>query len=259
MFAPPDATVPNGKPAWSREAAIGDYDGDPNKIASKTEGAAPYAWFVYREIQAMRGSAYSQKVGGTLVHCENLATARLFAWAFWRMPEKLRANSLPASADDALGYWVKVLGVPSRQTDPRWLLRQRCAAHHKAILSVNLAAIQKAAVELLGSDVYVDSFFTFGASLSSPPALTYWPGVSPGTAGFSLGGGAWSSERSRFTVVTRIPSGMALGDYRQLVDVQLYQLLHRMLPAHCTFGWTVGSDGFFLDVSPMDLTGLTPG
>lgn len=250
-------TVPSGKPCWSRDAAVGDYGGDPTKRASPTEGAAPYAWFCYRELQAMRGSAYSQKVGGTLVHCENLATARLMAWWGWRMPEKLRANSLPGSADDALPYWVEVLRVPSRASDQKWQLRQRCAAHHKAILSVNLEAIQTATSELLG-DVYVDSFFTDGAALSTPPPLTYWPGVTPGPAAFSLGGGTWASERSRFTVVVQIPPGMPLGEFRQLADVQLFQLLNRMLPAFCTLGWTVGSDGFFLDVSDLDLTGLTP-
>jgi hypothetical protein len=178
-------------------------------------------------------------------------------WWGWRVPEKLRANSLPGSADDALPYWVKVLGVPARASDRKWQLRQRCAAHHKAILSVNLAAIQAAVSELLG-DVYVTSFFNEGASLSVPPVITFWPGENPGPDDYSLGGGAWFSERSRFTVVTQVPPGVPLGEYRQLVDVQLFQLLHRMLPSFCTFGWTVGSDGFFLDVSPLDLTGITP-
>ncbi len=252
------ATItPTGKPCWSREAAVGDYGGDINKRGSSTEGDAPYAWFCYRELQGMRGSAYSQRVGGTLVHCENLATARLMAWWGWRMPEKLRANSLPGSADDALPYWVEVLGVPSRPTDQKWQLRQRCAAHHKAILSVNLDAIQTAVSELLG-DVYVSSSFAYGSVLSSPPVITFWPGENPGPSSYSLGGGAWFSERSRFTVITQIPPGMSLGEYKQLVDVQLFQLLNRMLPAFCTFGWAVDGDGFFLDISPLDLTGLTP-
>jgi hypothetical protein len=256
-MANPTPTTPTGYPAWSRDAAIGDYGGDPNKVASKTEGDAPYAWWVYRMLQGMRGSAYSQRVGGTLVHCENLATARLMAWWGWRMPEKLRANSLPGSADDGLAYWVKVLGVPTRASDRKWQIRQRCAAHHKAILSVDLSTVQVAISELMG-DAYVESFFTYGGDLSTPPALTYWPGENAGPAEFSLGGGAWISERSRLTVVTRIPPGMSLGEYRQLADVQLFQLLHRMLPAHCTFGWTVGGDGFFLDIDSLDLTGLTP-
>lgn len=249
--------TPTGSPTWSREASIGDYGGDPNKRSSSTEGDQPYAWWVYRELQAMRGSAYSQRIGGTLVHCENLATSRLMGWWCFRMPEKLRANSLPGSADDALSYWVEVLGVPARASDRKWQLRQRCAAHHKAILSVNLAAIQTAVGELLG-DVYVDSFFTEGGLLSTPPPLTYWPGEVPGPAAYSLGGGAWVSERSRFTVIVAIPPGTPLAEFRQLVDVQLFQLLHRMLPSFCTFGWTVGGDGFLLDIDLLDLTGLTP-
>jgi hypothetical protein len=252
------ATIkPTGTPTWAREASIGDYGGDPNKRSSKTEGDAPYAWFVYRELQAMRGSAYSQRVGGTLVHCENLATARLMAWWGWRMPEKLQANSIAASADEGLAYHVKVMAIPARASDPRWQLRQRAAAHSKAVISVNLNAIQTALRDLLGA-VYVDSFFNYGTLLSSPPVMTFWPGVNPGPAAYSLGGGAWTSERSRFTVVVQIPPGVPLADFRQLVDVQLFQLLHRMLPSHATFGWTVGSDGFYLDTDPLDLTGLTP-
>lgn len=254
---PTPASTPSGKPCWSREAAIGDYGGDPNKRASKTEGDAPYAWWVYRNLQALRGSAYSQRVGGTLVHCENLATARLFAWAFWRMPEKLVANSQPMSADEGLPYHVKVLGVPTRASDQKWQIRQRCAAHAKAILAVNIQTIQGAISDLLG-DVYVDSSFAFGTDLSDPPTITYWPGVNPGPAAFSLGGGAWVSERSRLTVITQIPPGVSLAEYRQLVDVQLFQLLHRLLPTYCTFGWSVDGDGFFLDISPLDLTGITP-
>lgn len=250
-------TTPTGYPCWSRDAAVGDYGGDPNKRASATEGDAPYAWFVYRELQAMRGSAYSQQVGGTLVHAENLATARLMGWWGWRMPEKLRANCVAMSADDGLAYHVKVMGIPSRPSDRKWQLRQRCAAHAKAIISVALPTLQGTLRELLGG-AYVDSFYNFGTSLASPPAVTFWPGVNPGPAEFSLGGGAWVSERSRLTVVVQIPPGMRIGEFRQLVDVQLFQLLHRALPAWVTFGWTVGSDGFFLDTSPLDLTGLTP-
>jgi hypothetical protein len=250
-------TTPTGYPAWSRDAAIGDYGGDPSKRASNTEGETPYAWWVYRMLQGMRGSAYSQRVGGTLVHCQNLATARLMAWWGWRMPEKFRANTQPASADEGLPYWVEVLKIPTRPSDRKWQIRQRCAAHSRAITSSSLTAHQAAVRELLG-DAYVDSYYTQGTSLSSPPTITFWPGVNPGPDTHSLGGGAWISERSRFTVVTRIPPGMQLGEYRQLADVQLFQLLHRLLPAHVTFGWTVGGDGFFLDSSPLDLTGLTP-
>lgn len=251
------ATItPTGKPCWSREAAIGDYGGDPDKLASSTEGEAPYAWFCYRELTAMRGSAYSSAIGGTLVHCENLATARLMAWWGWRMPEKLRANSLPASADEALDYWVEVLGVPVRADDQKWQKRQRCAAHYQAVADVSLPAIQAALQRLLG-DVYVNATFNQGTLLSSPPSQTYWPGVNPGDPSYSLGGGAWISERSHLFVEVTIPPAMPLGEFYQLVNVQMFQLLHRMLPAFCTFDWATSS-GFLLDISQLDFDGLTP-
>src|ERR1041384_1219880 len=95
---------PTGSPAWTREAAIGDYGGDPGKRACKTESVVPFAYQVYRELQAQRGSAYSARTSGTLVHAENLALARLFAAIFFRHPEKLRANAVPSGSDERLSY-----------------------------------------------------------------------------------------------------------------------------------------------------------
>lgn len=248
--------TPTGKPCWSREASIGDYGGDLNKRDSATEGETPYAWFVYREIMAIRGSAYSRQIGGTLVHCETLAMARVLAHHCFRRPEKFAANSLPGSAGEGLEYWATVLAVPRKPTDQAWQIRQRCAAHYKAITSVNLPSIQAALQDLLG-DAYVDATFAVGTSLASPPTQTYWPGVNPGDSSLSLGGGAWTSERSHLWVEVQQPAGMSDNDYRQLTRVQGFQLLDRLLPAYCTFTFSEGG-GFYLDESPLDFTALTP-
>lgn len=248
--------VPTGRPCWSREGSIGDYGGSLDKQASKAEGDAPYAWFVYRERRAMLGSAYTQQVGGTLVHCQNLATARLFAWVFFRKPEQFRNDCLPGTSHQGLPYWTTVQGIPVHAGDQPWQLRQRAAAHYRAVTEVNLPAIQAAAAELLG-DVYVDANFPTGATLTAPPDLTYWPGVNDGSADYDLGGGTWASERSHLFVELERPPSMPNGDYHQLVNVQLFQLLDRILPAYCTFSAALGG-GFLLDISQLDFTGLTP-
>jgi len=248
--------TPAGKPAWSREASIGDYGGDPNKRASITEGKTPYAWGWYRELQNARGSAYSTQIGGTLVHCENLALARYYAHFASRMPEYLAANALPGSAGDLLDYWAKVLGVSSAPSEQDWQKRQRCAAHYQAVTGVTESTIRAALQALLG-DVYVDATFTGGDTMSDPPDQTFWPGGDAGDPSLSIGGAVWSSERSHLWVEVQRPAGMTLGQYTNLINVQAVQLLDRMLPAFATFTLSE-SGGFDLDVDSLDLVGLTP-
>src|SRR5687767_151807 len=145
--------TPSGLPAWSREAAIGDYAGSLDKRASSTEGIEPYAYGVYRELQAMRGSAYTTRTG-TLVHVENLAIARMHAAVCLRAPEKIRANANPGRSDEKLDYWVEVLNVPVRDADQRWQIRERCAAHYKAAKGPTLSNVVEAVSALLG-DAFV--------------------------------------------------------------------------------------------------------
>jgi hypothetical protein len=249
--------TPAGKPAWSREAAIGDYGGSLDKRDSDTEGTVPYAWFCYRELIAIRGSAYSGQLGGTLVHCENLALARVLAHRNFRCPEKFAANSLPGSADEGLDYWVKVLAVPSKPTDQKWELRKRAAAHYKAATGTTISAIRTALQDLLG-DIFVDATFNEGTDLATPPTITYWPGVNPGDSGYSLGGGTWASERSHLYVEVQQPAGASTADLDQLINVQAFQLLDRMLPAYVTFSVALGG-GFALDIDQLDYTGVQPG
>lgn len=251
--------TPTGKPCWSRLASIGDYGGSADKQSSETEGRAPYAWFVYRELSALRGTAYagySSLNTETLVHCEHLALARMLAWTWFRLPEQFRANCLPNTADQGLEYWATVLAVPTLASDERWQVRQRCAAHYRAVTEANLPAIQAALQTLLG-DAYVDATFQEGASLASPPTLTFWPGVNPGDSTYDLGGGTWASERAHLFVEVIQPPGMSNADFGQLINVQAFQLLDRMLPAYCTFSVAFGG-GFFLDISQLDFTGITP-
>ncbi len=253
------ATVPSGKPCWSRQGSIGDYGGSLTKSDCETEGAAPYAWFVYRELSAMRGSAYAGHSGlalGTLVHCEHLTLARMLAWVWFRLPEQFAANTLPGTADQGLEYWATVLKIPVRESTERWQVRQLAAAHYQAVTTVNLAAIQAALAALLG-DVYVDATFNEGTSLTDPPAINFWPGVNDGPVSYSLGGGCWASERSHLYVEVTRPPGMSDAEFHQLVNVQMFQLLTRMLPAYCTFAWSLGG-GFLLDLSQLDFQGLTP-
>lgn len=246
--------VPFGKPAWSREASIGDYDGSVDKEDSKTEGDEPYAAMWWRELRAMRGSAYTLKTS-TIVDAENVALARHFAAVWSRTPEKVRANASPGRSDERLDYWAEVLNVPNRKTESRWTVRENCAAHYVASLGPTLANVQDSATALLG-DAYVAVHTTTGANLASPPASTFWPGVNPGDQTYNLGGGTWSSSRCHLWIEAVWPSGMSRGDFDNLTRVQAFQLFDRLLPAHATFSTTVG-DGFILGTSLLGYDALT--
>lgn len=253
--------VPIGKPAWSREGNIGDYDGSLTKEDNTTEATVPYAAQVYRELHAMRGSAYTQKPH-TLVDAENIAIARMFGAVWYRTPEKVRANATPLRCDEKLEYWVEVLGIPQRPGEERWQLRERAAAHYQAANGPTMSNITSSLAALL-SDAFVSATHQEGVDLATPPSQTFWPVINPGDASYSLGRGAWMSERCHLAVLTIIPSGMSDGEFLHLVNVEMFALLDTLLPAWATWGWAVdstgsGDAGFYLDISRLDFDGLTP-
>lgn len=245
---------PTGLPAWSRIGAIGDYGGASDKLASEREGETPYAYFVYRELQSQRGSAYTKKAG-TLVHVENLALARLLAYVNFRHPEKARANATPLKSDDMLEYWAEVLKIPTRPSEQRWEIRERAVAHYQAALGPTFSSVQAACQRLLG-DAFVQLIIVTGDDIDHPPAGTYWPGVNPGAPGDDLGGGTWSSSRCRLIVEVTQPPGMSDEAFLQLTRVQLFQLLDRLLPAWATFIAPVLDSGFRVGISRLGLQGL---
>jgi hypothetical protein len=224
-----------GNPAWARDAHIGEVGGSLSKEDSKTEGqeSAPAMWL--REIRAMRGSLYTTKPA-TLVHIENVMMARFFGAVWSRTPEKFRANLSPARSDERLPYWVKFLSIPVQPSDPKQTIRARASAHYRIANGPTIAGIRSAVSDLLG-DAFVDVVYTPGASLSAPPANTFWPGINPGPASHDLGNGTWTSPRAHIEVEVTRPPGMSEATFANLVNVQLHQLLDRMLPGRNTFAY----------------------
>jgi hypothetical protein len=252
-------TVPTGKPAWSREGAIGDYDGALTKEDNTSEHPIPYAGQIYRELHAMRGSAFTKKPR-TLVDAENISIARMFGAVWYRTPEKVRANGTPIRCDEKLEYWVEVLRIPNKPGDQRWQLRERAAAHYRAVSGPTMGNVTSSLAALLG-EAFVDATHQEGVDLATPPTQTYWPVINPGDPALSLGRGAWASERCHLAVETVIPAGMSDGDFLHLMNVEMFALLDSLLPAWAGWGWaanTGGGLGFFLDISRLDFDGLTP-
>lgn len=247
-------TLPSGHPAWTRAATIGDCDGALDKADSATEGTTPYAWTWYSEIGGMLGS-WATSARGTLVHAVRLALARNEA-ARTRAAEKLPANAVPGTADEALAQWVDILHVRQLPTDSRGDIRARAAARFKAAVGPTFANEDEAISDLLGP-AFVRCWRQTGADLATPPTLTYWPTANPGPASHDLGGGAWLSERCHLVVETRRPPGMSDDDYLHLLNVELFEMLDEMLPMWATANWAEGvTAGFLLDISQLDYTGM---
>lgn len=238
--------------------AIGDYAGDSDKHDSPTEGHAPYAEFILSELQSQRGTAYT-KEQDTFVDVENVALARFLSATGPRLAEKFRANAVPGRSDERLAYWERFLAVPKRLGEPKWRTRQKLAAHYRLTDGPTVHSVRTALEELLG-DAFVDLTWAQGTDLASPPAQTFWPTINPGDSSLSLGGGAWTSERCTLLVEVTQPAGMSDSEFLTLVNVDLFLMLNRLMPAWATFNWYLTDDsggGFFLDVSRLDFTALT--
>lgn len=255
-----DVTVVlEGLPSWSRQRSLGHYGAAFDKMNSSTEGRAPYAWAFYRELRAGRGSAYRTVYEGTtegLVHAENAAISRSEA-ARWRAGDKIANNALPATADETLGRWLDALAVNAYPGDTRQDIRQRCAAKFNASLGPTMRVVDDAVAKLLGS-VFVRSWRFDGVDLTAPPTPTFWPGVNPGPAAYSLGSGAWLSSRAFYVVEVVQPTSMSLQKFLELLNVHLFQLLDQIMPVWATFNWAIGlsQNGFLLDLSELDFSGM---
>jgi hypothetical protein len=245
-------TVPLGRPAWSRSARIGYYDGALDKEDTKTE-RVPRAFVWYNEFTGALGTAFGD---AGFVHARKLALARLNA-AIQRGAEKIDANSHPDTCDDFLGEWVKILGVRLNGDETRQEIRERCAAKFTATRGATRANIDDVCARLLGP-FFQGNFCQKGVDLATPPDPTAWPGVNAGDPSYSLGGGAWYSVRSHLAVSVTTPQDINDLTWIQLVREDLPPELDRDLPAWMTFN--VASDlgsGFLLDISRLDFGGLT--
>ncbi len=231
---------------WGEPAQIGDYDGDLNKENDVTEHPVPYAAAWYRDLQAQRGSAFTTKPT-SLVHAENMAIARMQASIGSRLPDKLRNQATPVRADDSLEYWSLVLAVPRRPGEPRWSLRQRCVIHYRAAQAPTYQNVRTAISDLIG-DAFLDLELQHSEGFETPSTNTYWPVINPGPSGYDIGGGAWLSDRAQVIIRAQQPGGMSNGEFSQLMNVQLFQLVDRMLPAWVTAQWRLpGEDGAYWD------------
>jgi len=237
---------------YEDDATFADYDGTLDKRDDITENPVPYAGHIYRDIQQQRGSAYTTKAR-SLVHCENVAMARMWAHVSYRLPDKLRNNSTPLLADEGVEYWSKLLGIPIAPDEPRFETRRRLAVHYRLGDGAVFDSLRSKVKDLLGS-AFGSVTLNHGADLANPPANTYWPTINPGLSIYDLGGGSWLSERAQVLVDVIVPGGVQDAKFNRLVNVELFELLDRELPIWATAQWRDSAsvtravwDGFYWD------------
>jgi hypothetical protein len=235
---------------WSSgyERKLSDYEAYTDKENTKSE-VVPYAWSSYQALQDARGSAYSKERSG-LLHIENLVLARGHA-ARWRDAERISCNANPATATEKQADWQEVLDVSPRYGESPEDIRARLAAKFQLSLGPTQQAVNDAIQGLLGS-FFVRVWREHGGDLSDPPDVTYWPSANDGPPAFDLGGGTWSSERSRLFIEVTPIAEADLATFNAKID-QLAELLDRVLPAWMTWDWgTVADTGFILDEDILD-------
>ncbi len=248
----PTKTKANGFPPWSRRADITDYDGATDKEDCQTE-KTPYAWGWYLDLESMLGDGFTTARNG-VVHAKKLALARHNA-CIQRTAEAAIANSLPGTSSDCLGQWARCLNVKIHQDDSASDVRQKSSARFASVQGATIESVDESVSSLLGN-VFVQNIRQLDHPLSSPPTGTFWIGGTPGPGSYSLGGGAWFSPRSHLIVRVAKPATGDLGKFLNLVQVDLFDHLNRLLPAWMTFSWTTGTT-FLLDISRLDFDGLS--
>lgn len=223
---------------WGKKSRFEDYGGSPDKTNSRTE-ATPYAWLQYRELGASLGTAYGDARVGS-IHARRLAYARGLA-AVLRSEDRRRFNSTPDTAHAKLGDWAKSLRVPVSADDPAWLIRKRCAVMYSAKPGQSLTNLQDAIYQLIGSRFV--RIRKFDENDEHGP----WP------IAYAFNGEVFATNRARIIVDVKPPLDHIDQDFRDDIQIQLIQLLDRLVPAHIAFDWAAESDGFFLGISRLSI------
>jgi hypothetical protein len=223
-----------------------EYGTDEGKIASKTEGDIPYAYWQLQELIKDQGSAFSTEPGSKVM-IENLVEARLWGLGY-RLAERHAANQTPATAGQAIYRWAKILGV-QRGLDAEWQLRKRCVNKMRFRSSGSTQVrLEEALISVLG-DSFVGLTFHDG-TFDSPPVPTYWPGVNEGAPLLDLGGGTWTSDRARVTLSLQSVAGKSDQVVANLANGEILGLLRDVLPATNTWDWSFDTaSGFVLGTS----------
>lgn len=227
--------------SWNQHRAE-DFGGTPNKQDTRTE-LVPYAWTWYRDVGATLGSSFGGQQSG-LLHARKLAFARALAGA-QRAEERVRCGSTPDTATITLSDWATALQVPHSETEPDWLVRQRCSVLYAAHNGGSLAKLADAISDLLGP------LFVSVVSIDADDAPGAWP------VSWDLGGGVWCESRRKILIDVRHPGDANDPNFSNLINLQLIKLVDRMAPATVWFDWTTTeTSGFYLDISLLDFTGL---
>lgn len=212
-----------------RLADIGDYGGDVDKQASKYEGDEPYAAAVMDMLYGARPDSMSRSPN-SYIGCETLAQARMVAHLIYRLPEKLEANLLPGTADEALDYWLGLLQV-ARGSLSRRAQRKAAELAYRSAKDPSYPNILALAESTMG-DWFEGIELHQSADLATPVYGTYWPGSAhEGNPSDDIGGGTWSSRNDVITVRVSRPTAAMTNAFDEAAS-RCYAALRVLLPAY---------------------------
>lgn len=230
---------------------VGAYGGSLNKLNDTTENPVPFAGMIFRDLQEQRGSAFTTK-STSLVTAENIALARQAAYYAYRLPAQLRNNAVPAkSSGPALEYWREVYALPRKAGETEEAFRIRLGEFAKLSPGATYDYFRTSCQSLLGN-AFQAITLQGDDTLSTWSANTFWP-MNPGAGTYSIGGGDWYSDRAQVFIDVVQPVGMSSVEFNRLINVDLFDLAQRTLPAWCAPKWRLNGvsnvvwDGFLWD------------
>jgi hypothetical protein len=208
---------------------IGDYGGDTDKQASQYEGDEPYAASVMDMLYGARPSSMTRSPN-SYIGCETLAAARMIAHLIYRLPEKLEANLLPGTSDEALNYWLKLLNVPQGSL-PRWRARKLAATAYMSAKDPTYPVILEIAETSMG-EFFEGIELHQSDDLAHPVYGTYWPGSGfEGDPADDIGGGTWTSRNDLITIRVSRPTAAQTAAFDEAAS-RCYDSLRVLLPAY---------------------------
>jgi hypothetical protein len=223
-------------------AAFGGYGGFPARCGG---GERPIETFHKALLDQYRDVFNTDE--GSITWIEALGEASVLA-AVPAIVERLEGQRVPTRMLDALPKWEEACGLTPLASDSLVERQDAVAAKLRGLGPNAEPDIADACAALLG-DHFVDVHY-----VDASEEITYYPGVNPGPPGQE-----WATNiRHAFVRVQLLAK--PLHEFRLLM-LKLEAMLADMLPADMKGDWYFhdsagGVDGFILDVSLLDVTGL---
>ena len=183
----------------------------------------------------------------TIVAAEVAADAVLVS-NIWAASERLANQGQARKMIDALPVQEEAHGLRPGPDDSAKERREALAAKRRGFTGNAAPDVRDVCAAAMGGG------FVALHHVPEDEAVSYWPGINPGPAGFE-----WMSTNA--LVFAEVTSAGMSGDEFQRRTSNMASIVNDMLSVECAFDWfrhdeDAGEEGFFLDFSLLDEVGL---